>query len=97
MASFEERVYELGTAALAEQERQVVETRGRGTAIIAAGAVITSLLAKPVFHGGHPHGSFEVAAAAAGLLGCAGVLLFVVLLLRPREMGFSSRWRSARS
>jgi hypothetical protein len=52
MASFEERIYELGTEALAEQERQVVETRGRGTAIIAAGAVIASLLAKPVFHTG---------------------------------------------
>jgi hypothetical protein len=89
MASFEERIYELGTEALAEQERQVVETRGRGTASIAAGAVIASLLAKPVFHGGHPHGFFEIAAAAAGLLGCSGVLLFVVLLLRPRELGFS--------
>jgi hypothetical protein len=89
MASFEERIYELGTEALAEQERQVVETRGRGTAIIAAAAVIASLLAKPVFHGGHPHGFVEVAAAVAGLLGCAGVLLFVVLLLRPRELGFS--------
>jgi hypothetical protein len=89
MASFEERIYELGTAALAEQERQVVEIRGRGTAIIAAGAVIASLLAKPVFHGGHPQGFHEVAAAIVGLLGCAGVLLFVVLLVRPRELGFS--------
>jgi hypothetical protein len=89
MASFEERIYELGAEALAEQERQVVETRGRGTAIIAAAAVIASLLAKPVFHSGHPHGFFEITAAVAGLLGCAGVLLFVVLLLRPRELGFS--------
>lgn len=48
MASFEERIYELGAEALAEQER-VVETRGRGTAIIAAAAVIASLLAKPAF------------------------------------------------
>jgi hypothetical protein len=89
MANFEERIYELGTEALAEQERLVVETRGRGTAIIAAGAVIASLLAKPVFHGDHPRDFFEVASAAAGLAGCAGVLLFVVLLLRPRELGFS--------
>jgi hypothetical protein len=89
MASFEERIYELGTEALAEQERQVLETRGRGTAIIAAGAVIASLLAKPVFHGGHPHGVLQVAVAAVGLMGCTGVLLFVVLLLQPRELGFS--------
>lgn len=89
MASFEERIYELGSQALAEQERQVVETRGRGTALLAAGAVIASLLAEPVFHSGHPHGALEVAATIGGLLGCVGVLAFVVLLLRPRELGFS--------
>jgi hypothetical protein len=89
MASFEERIYELGSGALAEQERQVGDTRGRGTPILASGAVIASLLAKPVFHGGHPRGCLEVSATAVGLLGCAGVLLFVVLLLRPSEFGFS--------
>jgi hypothetical protein len=31
----------------------------------------------------------EVAATAIGLLGAAGVLLFVVMLLRPYELGFS--------
>jgi hypothetical protein len=30
-----------------------------------------------------------VSATAVGLLGCAGVLLFVVLLLGPSEFGFS--------
>jgi hypothetical protein len=89
MTSFEERIYELGTEALAEQERQLGETRGRGAALLAAGAVIASLLAKPVFHHGHPHGGLEIGATAAGLLGCASVLVFVVLLLRPRELGFS--------
>jgi hypothetical protein len=67
----------------------VAEARARGTPVLAAGAVIASLLAKPVFHAGHPHGLLEVSATAAGLAGCGGLLLFVVLLLRPSELGFS--------
>jgi hypothetical protein len=89
MASFEERIYELGSGALADQERQVAEVRGRGATLLAASAVIASLLAKPVFHAGHPYGFGEVAGTVVGLLGCAGVLLFVVLLLRPYRLGFS--------
>jgi hypothetical protein len=89
VASFEERMYELGSEALAEQERQVAEVRGRGATLLAAGAVIASLLAKPVFDGEHPHGFAEIAATAIGLLGSAGILVFVVLLLRPYELGFS--------
>ncbi len=89
MASFEERIYQLGFEALAEQERQVTEVRGRGSTLFAAGAVIASLLAKPVFHAGHPDGYLEVTAAAVGLLGGGGLLLFVILLLRPYELGFS--------
>ena len=87
---FEERIYELSSEALAEQERQVGETRGRGAAILASGAVVIgSLLAKPVFHDGHPSGGIETVATIAGLLGCVGVLAFVVMLLLPRELGFS--------
>ena len=78
MASIEERIYELGIGALAEQERQVAEVRGRGAAILAAGAVIASLLTGSVFHDGHPSGWLEISATAIGLLGCGGVLLFVV-------------------
>jgi hypothetical protein len=89
MASFEERIYELGTTALADQERQVGEVRGRGSTLLAAGALIASLLAKPIFHDGHPSGVGEIAATAVGLLGAGGVLLFVVLLLRPYALGFS--------
>ena len=89
MASFEERIYELGSEALAEQERQVAELRGRGATLLAAGAVIASLLAKPVFDGPHPNGFWEIAATAVGLVGSSGVLVFVVLLLRPYELGFS--------
>jgi hypothetical protein len=89
VASFEERIYQLGLEALAEQERQVVEVRSRGSTLLAAGAVIASLLAKPVFHGGHPDGALQTLAATAGLIGAGGLLLVVVLLLRPYELGFS--------
>jgi hypothetical protein len=84
-----ERVFELGRGALAEQERQVSEVRSRGPALLAAGTVVASLLAKPVFHDGHPHGVLEVIATTVGLVGAASVLVFVVLLMRPYELGFS--------
>ena len=51
--------------------------------------MIASLLAKPVFHGGHPHGTAQALTSALGLLGAVGLLLFVMLLLRPTELGFS--------
>jgi hypothetical protein len=51
--------------------------------------VIASLLAKPVFHDGHAHGWLEVSATAVGLARCGCVLVFVVLLLRLSELGFS--------
>lgn len=89
MTSFEERIYQLGLEALAEQERQVAEVRSRGSTLLAAGAVIASLLAKPVFHDGHPDGALEVLVTVVGLLGAGGLLLVVVLLLRPYELGFS--------
>jgi len=70
MATLEERIYELGAEALAEQERLVVETRARGATIIAAGVVIASLLAGPVFHRGQLVSSTETAATVVGLAGC---------------------------
>lgn len=89
MATLEDRVYELGLAALGEQERQALEMRGRGATILASGAVVASLLAKPVFHGRHPSGWLAILATGVGLVGVGGVLVFVVLLLRPTELGFS--------
>jgi hypothetical protein len=89
MASLEERIYELGAEALAEQERLVVETRARGATIIAAAVVIASLLAGPVFRRGQLVSATETAATVVGLAGCAGVLVCVALLLRPRDLGFS--------
>jgi hypothetical protein len=91
MATFEERIYSLGVDALAEQERQVADVRGRASVLLAAGAVVPSLLASSVFHGNHPEGFLEIAAAAIGLIGAAGVLAFAVLLLRPNALGFSMK------
>ena len=59
--------------------------------LLAAGAVVPSLLTKAIFHGPHPHGVIEISAACVGLAGAAGVLVFVVLLLRPYELGFAVR------
>ncbi len=77
MATFEERIYSLGVDALAEQERRVAEVRSRASVLLAAGAVVPSLLTKAIFHGPHPHGVIEISAACVGLAGAAGVLVFV--------------------
>jgi hypothetical protein len=94
MTNLEERVYELGTEALGEQERQVAELRSRGATLLAGGAVIASLLAKPVFDGDHPDGTAEILAAAVGVTAAGALLIFVVLLLVPRELGFSVNARA---
>jgi hypothetical protein len=90
MVTFEERIYELASEALAEQERNVGQVRARAPALVAAGTVIPSLLAKTIFHGRHPHGVLEVGATVLGFLGAAGVLVFAVLLLRSYNLGFSA-------
>jgi hypothetical protein len=72
MATLEERIYQLGTDELAEQERHVSELRGRPPALLAAGAIVPSLLARAVFSGHHPRG-LEVVFTVAGI--AAGVVL----------------------
>jgi hypothetical protein len=89
MTGFAERMFQLGLEALAEQERQVAEVRTRGSALLAAGAVIASLLVKPVFQEGHSHEALETFATVVGLLGAGGLLVCVVMLLRPYELGFT--------
>lgn len=91
MATFEERIYSLGVDALGEQERRVAEVRSRASVLLAAASVVPSLLTRAIFRGPHPHGIVEVSAASLGLVGAAGVLVFVVLLLRPYELGFAVR------
>jgi hypothetical protein len=93
-ASFEERVFQLGVDELTEQERQVAEIRGRAPALLAAGAVVPSLLAHAVFHGHHPHGFTEVLCTALGLLGAAVLLVATGMLLWPRELAFSVNARA---
>lgn len=94
MASFEQRIYQLGVDELAEQERQVAEIRGRAPALLAAGAVVPSLLAHAVFHGAHPHGVDEVLCTVLGVVGAAILLVVALMLLWPRELGFSVNTRA---
>jgi hypothetical protein len=100
VASFEERIYQLGSDALAQQERQVANAKGRASLLLATGAVVPSLLAKAVFHGNHPVGVAEVTATTLGLVGAGGVLVFAGLLLFAYESGFSldaeATWRELR-
>jgi hypothetical protein len=90
MASFEERLFQLGVDELAEQERQVADIRGRIPAVLAAGAVVPSLLANAVFHGQHPHGFDEVACTVLGVAGAVALLVGALSMLLPSyELGFS--------
>ena len=82
-------MYQLGVEALAEQERQVAEVRSRGSTLLAAGAVVASLLAPPAFAGSHPNGVTEGLPVVLGFVGAAVLLVSTVLLLRPYELGFS--------
>src|SRR5450755_1469535 len=95
MTGFEERIFQLGLDELAEQERQVAEIRGRVSALLAAGAVVPSLLARAVFHGHHPHGFDEVLCTVLGV--GAGIVLLIasLLMLLPRELGFSVNAQAA--
>ena len=88
MASVEERMYQLGAEELAEQERSVAQLRSRPPAIVAAGAVVPSLLAHAVFAGPHPRG-WEVVFVGLGILGGIVLLIATLLMMLPYEMGFS--------
>lgn len=52
------------------------------------------MLAKPVFNGDHPSGIAETVAVALGVIAAGALLTFVVLLLVPRELGFSVNARA---
>jgi hypothetical protein len=88
MASVEERMYQLGAEALAEQERSVAQLRSRPPAMLAAGAVVPSLLAHAVFAGPHPRG-WELVFVGLGILGGIVLLVATLLMMLPYEMGFS--------
>jgi hypothetical protein len=88
MTGVEQRMYELGVEELAEQERAVAQLRSRPPAMVAAGAVVPSLLAHAVFAGPHPKG-LEVVFAVVGIAGGLGLLAATLLMMLPYEMGFS--------
>lgn len=54
-----------------------------------------SLLAHAVFHGPHPHGLGEVVCTVRGIAGAATLLVAALMLLWPRELGFSVNARAA--
>jgi hypothetical protein len=88
MASIEERMFQLGSDELAEQERTVAQLRSRPPAMLAAGALVPSLLAHAVFAGPHPRG-VEIVFTAFGILGGIVLLVATLLMMLPYEMGFS--------
>lgn len=94
MPTFEERIYQLGADELAEQERQVAEIRSRAPGLLAAGAVVPSLLAHAVFHGRHPLGFDEVLCTVLGIAGATILLVAALMLLWPQELGFSVNTRA---
>ncbi|HYV15609.1 MAG TPA: hypothetical protein VE972_06285 [Conexibacter sp.] len=81
-------VYDLALRALAEQERQVAELRGRLTPILASGGLGATLLTPLAFRGGHPAGILEVAFVAVGLLGIAVEVAAALYVLAPRRLRF---------
>lgn len=82
-------VYDLALRALAEQERQVAELHSRLTAVLAAGGVGVSLLARPAFGGAHPHGTIATAAALLGLAGIALAVVAAARLLLAERLAFT--------
>ncbi len=87
--------YDLAIRAIEEQEREVNGLRARTGTIVAAGAVAATLLAREVFAGSHPDGSFEWTVTGVGLAGLALVLLSSVYLLRSHDLSFSLDARAA--
>lgn len=81
-------MYQLGLEELAEQERSVAQLRSRPPAMLAAAAVVPSLLAHAAFAGPHPRG-IEIVATALGIAGGVVVLVMTLLMMLPYEMGFS--------
>lgn len=89
MPSDAERTYELATAALAEQERSVIEIRGRVPALLAGIAVVGTLLARPAVEGSHPDGIAESITLVAGVTAAAVALACCVAIFGLYKLVFS--------
>lgn len=63
--------------------------RSRTGTLVAASAVVATLLAKEVFTAGHPEGWIEWTVTGAGLAGSIAVLFASVFLLRSHDLTFS--------
>lgn len=88
-------VYDLARDALAEQERQVGELRGRLTPVLAASGLAATLLTPLAFRGAHPTGVAETLCALLGLLGMGIVLVGALHVLLPRRLTFGATAESA--
>jgi hypothetical protein len=92
-------VYDLALRALDEQERQVVELRGRLAPLLAAGGIVATLLSRPALHHSHDAGALHSVLVAAGLLGLSITVLMAAYLLLSRPISFgvdaSVAWRCA--
>ena len=64
--------------------------RTRGAALLAGGLVIAGLLAKPVFHEGHPHTTLEWIGTIGGLVAAGALLVAIVVLASPWRLGFTA-------
>jgi hypothetical protein len=83
------RIYDLALRSLDEQERQLGELRSRVAPVVAAAGLGITLLARSVFAGSHPRGTWEVIAATVGFAGAATLVVASGHLLRSRPMAFS--------
>lgn len=86
-------VYDLARDALAEQERQVAELRGRLTPVLAASGLAATLLTPLAFR--DPAGSLTTACGVVGLVGIVVVLLSALYVLAPRSLSFG--WNASRA
>lgn len=84
-----ETFYDLALRALDEQQSEVAGLRTRAGTILAAAAIVATLLARPVFADAAFASPLHRLAAAAAVVGLVVVLTSAVELLRTHELGFT--------
>jgi hypothetical protein len=90
-----ETFYDLALRALDDQQSEVAGLRTRAGTILAAAAVVATLLARPVFAEPVPDSMLFRATVAVGVAGFLVVLTATVDLLRTHRLAFSVDARQA--
>ncbi len=85
-----ETFYDLALRALDEQQSEVAGLRTRAGTILAAAAIVATLLARPVFTEPVPDSPLFRLAAGTGVAGLVVVLAASVELLRTHTVGFAA-------